>query len=326
MFARTEMQEMLGDLVARLLEAENAFEARHARLSGDIPDRLALWPTLADQGILGAAFDEAVGGFGGTMRDVAVVMAEVGRRLVVEPVLAAAVCGRVLAHCKMLDEIAAIVSGERVFALAHMESGDPFATLATNADADDAGYRLTGYKLAVRHADVAHAWLVTATLSGAPAVFLVEADAANVAIETFRLIDGSSAASLSFSGAPATLLGDTLLVDRALATALTGLAAEAAAIIRAANDATFSYLRTRSQFGVPLASFQALQHRAADMFMGAEEARALVDHAIDAIDAGASDAALLASAAKAGTDRVGFKAGHDAVQLHGGMAYPTNST
>jgi alkylation response protein AidB-like acyl-CoA dehydrogenase len=312
-FAITETQTMLGDMLGRLLDAESDFEARRHRLSGDSPERLALWRLLAEQGILGAAFPEACGGFGGTKRDLAVVMAEVGRKLVVEPVLMAAVCGRILQKGDETEEIARIIAGDRIYAFAHEEGFDPFVFPAVAADDD---HRLNGRKIAVRHGDIAGALIVSASLAGARACFLVEADAFGVDRDGYRLIDGSSAATITFNNTPARLIAGAEALDDALEWGLIGLAAEVSGIVAALNEATFSYLRTRQQFGVTLSSFQALQHRAADMFAAAEEIRALCGRAIDG--EGVADAAL-ASAAKALADDGGKRIGHDAVQLHGGM-------
>jgi alkylation response protein AidB-like acyl-CoA dehydrogenase len=311
--AITETQTMLRDMLSRLLDAEGDFEARRHRLSGDTPDRLALWPLFAEQGILGAAFPESFGGFGGTKRDLAVVMEEAGRKLLVEPLLAAALCGRILQSAGETEEIARIIAGDRIYAFAHEEGHDPFALPSVTAGDD---HRLNGCKIVVRHGDIADALIVSANLAGAPACFLVEANAVGIDREGYRLIDGSSAATITFTGTPARLIAGADALDDALEWGLIGLAAEVSGIVAALCEATFTYLRTRQQFGVSLSSFQALQHRAADMFTAAEEIRALCGRAIDA--EGDSSSALT-SASKALADEGGKRIGHDAVQLHGGM-------
>ncbi len=306
LFAADETQTMLGDMLARLLDERNAFDVRRQRLMTEPPERMALWPDLAEQGVLGAAFGEEQGGFGGTMRDLAVVMAQLGRSLAVEPVLATSLGGRLLT-----GDVPAIVAGSRVLALAHDEGHDPWALSATSAE----GGRLNGHKPVVRHADLAQALVVSA----ADGCYLVEAGADGLEIVPFRLIDGSSAASVTFQGTPARKIGDASACAELVARACIGLAAEACGIVDALNAATFAYLRTRQQFGVPLASFQALQHRAADMFAAGEELRVLTDRAIAALDAAAPNAHALAAAAKALADDAGKRVGHAAVQLHGGM-------
>jgi alkylation response protein AidB-like acyl-CoA dehydrogenase len=109
------------------------------------------------------------------------------------------------------------------------------------------------------------------------------------------------------------------MIEQVVTLQLAGLCAEAAGILRAACDETFAYLATRKQFGTPLAAFQALQHRAADMHIAAEEARVLAARVADLVDSGSPSAPLMAAAAKARVDDAARRAINDAVQLHGGM-------
>ncbi|MEC3909119.1 acyl-CoA dehydrogenase family protein [Sphingobium sp. CR2-8] len=316
-FARTETQQMFGDMLGRLLDVENDFEERRRRLSAEEPDRLALWPHLAEQGILGATVVEEAGGFGGSMRDIAVVMEEVGRKLVVEPVLASALCGAIL-HCAG-EDLSGLIAGEAITAFAHEEGYDPFALPGSKAVAVADGFCLTGRKLAVRHADLAHQFVVTATLDGEAGAFLVDAKAEGLVIDSFRMIDGASAATIELTNVAARRICGPDGIVEAIERGVIALAAEATGIMVALNAATYAYLGTRKQFGVPLATFQALQHRAADMHATAEEARVLTELAINAFDASRSDRSALASAAKALVDEAGRKIGHEAVQMHGGM-------
>jgi alkylation response protein AidB-like acyl-CoA dehydrogenase len=318
-FAETESQVMLADMATRVLAVQNEFEIRRRRLAAAPPDRLALWPSLAEQGILGAAVPESAGGFGGKMLDLAVLMQVIGARLVVEPVLASAVCGRVLLAAGDTEQLSAIIAGERILAFAHTEGFDPFAPLSSTATLTNDGFSLTGAKSTVRHADLAHCYIVSALHNGAPACFLVEAGAAGLSVEPFRLIDASSAAMLNFNATRARYLAGAEALADALLWTQTGLAAEVTGILDALNEITFTYLGTRKQFGVSLAAFQALQHRAADMYAAAEEARALTGRVIRAVDEVSPVRFALASAAKALTDEAGRKIGHEAVQMHGGM-------
>jgi alkylation response protein AidB-like acyl-CoA dehydrogenase len=315
-FAQTDTQHMLADMADRLLADHNDFETRRRRLEGNAPELLALWPVLAEQGILGAAFTEEAGGFGGSMRDLATVMQSVGRYLVVEPILATAIAGGLLLAAG--EEVTELIVGERVLAFAHDEGLDPFAPRRTAATRDGEGWRIDGTKIAVRHGDLAGGFVVTAQVEGTLACFAVEGEAAGISREAMRLMDASSAATLTLKAVLARRLDITPAVfDAALARALTGLAVETVAICEALCERTFAYLNTRKQFGMLLGGFQALQHRAADMLAAAESARVLTDRAIAAIDAGAG--LELASAAKALADDAGRLIGHEAVQLHGGM-------
>ncbi|WP_285021479.1 acyl-CoA dehydrogenase family protein [Novosphingobium sp. fls2-241-R2A-195] len=319
-FARTDTQRMLADMAGRLLAQRNEFEARRHRLAAAVPERMALWPDLAEQGILGAAFPEELGGFGGTMRDLATVMEAAGRHLLVEPLASGAVAGWLLAQAG--EPVEPLIGGERVVVLAHDEGLDSFAPRRVTAQADGAHWQLSGTKRAVRHADLADAWIVTAEIAGALACLLVEADAPSTRREPTRLIDGSSAATLHFDRTPARRLAiDAATIEQALARHACALAAESVAILGALCERTAAYLKTRKQFGVPLASFQALQHRLAEMMIATGSARALTERAIAALDAmgDTGGAGALASAAKALADDAGRLVGHEAVQMHGGM-------
>ena len=200
-FARTETQMMFGDMLGKILDAENDFEERRRRLSLPSPDRLALWPILAGQGILGAALPEEAGGFGGTMRDLAVAMEEIGRKLVVEPVLEAALSGQLL-HAGG-EDLASLISGETITVLAFEEGFDPFALPETKALAEGEAYRLHGRKPVVRHAELAHQFIATATVDGVAAAFLFDASDPGIVLDNFRMIDGTSAAAMELSNVAA---------------------------------------------------------------------------------------------------------------------------
>src|SRR3546814_15094563 len=109
-FAITDTQQMLAEMLERLLDAENEFEARRQRLAAATPARMALWPKFSEQGILGAGFAEEAGGFGGSIRDIAVVMEQAGRKLVVEPILSTTVCGRILQRAGYIEAVASIIA------------------------------------------------------------------------------------------------------------------------------------------------------------------------------------------------------------------------
>lgn len=321
MFATTETQKMMVEMADRLLARENEFEARRHRLAAPAPDRLALWPLLAEQGLIGALAADSIGGFGGSARDLASLMALAGKWLVVEPLLHGALCLDALTGAGDGDLAAKIIAGESTAVFAHQEASDPFAAPTCSIAASGAGLTISGTKTIVRHADLAQWLLVSGLLDGAPALVLVDAAQPGVSLETTRLIDGSSAATICFADVSATLLASNAgqLIKRLAALHLIGLCAEAAGVLRAACDETFAYLITRKQFGVPLASFQALQHRAADMQMWAEEARVLAARAADLFDGKSEASSLFAAAAKARIDDIARKVAGDAVQLHGGM-------
>jgi len=324
-------QRLLAESLRRFLQQENQFEHRRARLRAEPPQRMALWPGLADLGLIGAAFDEAHGGFAGDARTLAMIMAELGRSLAVEPFLGCAViAGRVLLHVTDADAatlIGELIAGERVCVLAHDAGHDPFGAPLPSAEQSGGELRLSGTVRGVRHADVAHEFLLSARLGGETVLLRLPRDSAGLRVETYRLMDAAGAADLQLDGVrlpPAARLRlaqpSADVIRDALEWGLLGLVAETAGIVEAANAATFGYLQTRKQFGAPLASFQALQHRAADMHIAAEEIGAALNLLVRAFEDPASTgrSALLA-AAKAVADSAGRRAGHDAIQLHGGM-------
>lgn len=321
MFAQTDTQQMTAEMADRLLAKKYDFESRRQRLAQKAPDRLALWPQLAEQGLIGALAIEDLGGFGGGARDLASIMALAGKRLVVEPLLHSALSLAALSAADPTGLAGALIAGEALAVFAHQEGSDPFAAPRCTFARHGQQLSISGVKLLVRHADLAQWFIVSGLLEGTPALALVEANQPGVRRHTTRLVDASSAATIHLDAAQGTQLaaGANPLLDRLIALQLTGLSAEAAGILRAACDETFAYLTTRKQFGVPLASFQALQHRAADMHIAAEEARVLAARAADLLDAASPGAALMAAAAKARIDEVARRAMNDAVQLHGGM-------
>ncbi len=327
-FAVTESQRMIADTIARLF-SDDGLESRRDRLSHNPPNRLALWPQLVENGVLGGFFPEEVGGFGGEARDVAVIFYEVGKALAVEPLFGALMASRILlsSYCENRDAlIEELISAEHIFVFAHVEAHDPYTAPSVRAVASDDGkWYLTGGKPVVRHGDVADRIIVTAQTEGGVGCFLVDVSEPGVAIEKLRLIDATGGANLELTDAPATEIiapGEAQqVIERALDWGLAALAAEVVGIMDVLNEQTREYLRVRKQFGVPLASFQALQHRAADMYVAGEEASVSLHMLIDALDGiDSSDAASARwSAMKMIVDKAGRKVGHEAMQLHGGM-------
>ena len=330
-FAVTEEQQQLADTLQRLLHETNDFESRRKRLGARVPDRLALWPRFAATGVIAAAFDEAHSGFAGDARTVAVVLSLLGESLAVEPYLAnAVIIGRILQHATASgtsDLIEESIAGSKILVLAHDSGTDPFTAPGVLAAGNVGEIMLTGTLRCVRHADVATGFLVPAVRDGLTSIYHLPCGSAGMSLTTYRLMDGAGAGDLDLRSVrpPASSMMTFDMAARdvlhdALEWGLLGLAAEAAGIIGALNRATFSYLNSRKQFGVPLGSFQALQHRAADMFIAAEEISAAVNYAIGALtnSTGVARSAAICSA-KVVADVAGRRVGHEAVQMHGAM-------
>ncbi|MFX1764309.1 acyl-CoA dehydrogenase [Paraburkholderia sp. A1RI-2L] len=336
-FQHTEDRRMLADTLNRFIAEQYGFDARDkiARSSeGFSPD---MWQRFAELGVIGALFDEAVGGFGGQGFDVAVVFESLGRGLVVEPFLDTLIVGRALAHAgseAQRARIASFIDGSQIAALAHDEPGSHYeaSRVVTRAEKHADGWVLQGAKGVVQHAEHAHVLLVSARVAGSEfdeagiALFLVPRDAKGVSVRGYGKIDGGRAAEVTLDHV--TLGADALVgaqdagfatLEHARGYGLLALASEAVGAMDVARDHTLEYLRTRKQFGVPIGSFQALQHRMADVLLEIEQARSAVINAAAAIDAPRVPRERALSAAKYSIGRIGARVAEEAIQLHGGI-------
>jgi alkylation response protein AidB-like acyl-CoA dehydrogenase len=245
---------------------------------------------------------------------------------------AAVVAGRVLEH--WADDSArktvleALMGGRLIVLLAHSPAPNTEARVSVKAVQSHAGTLLTGNITCVRHAQLAGSFLIPAKADdGSTQIYQVQRECPGLVLETYRMIDGAIAADIQLRDAaiPVTArmrfdADAQAVIHDALDWGILASVAETASILQALNHATFSHLMTRKQFGVPLGSFQALQHRAADMYIAAEETLAVVDEAIESFSSGPVRArSALVSAAKVVADNAARSVGDGAVQLHGGM-------
>ena len=339
-FDLTEEQQLLADSLKRYLANEYTMDARSKIADSPTGWSETVWAAFAEMGLLGVPFAEEHGGFGGTAVDVMLVMEALGEGLVVEPYwVNVGLAGRLIARAGTEAQqnriLPALIQGKQRLAFAHTERGARYDLAHVGARAKKAGtgYRLEGEKRAVLAGGAADTLIVSARTSGGatdPAgisLFLVERAAPGVTIKAYRTIDELRAADvwLSDVAVPATArLGDE---GRALpwiedaadyATAL--LCAEAVGAIRYANEATLEYLKTRRQFGVPIGSFQALQHRMVDMVISYEQARSMACLACVKVDtAPPAERRHAVSAAKIKVADACRHVSQEAVQLHGGM-------
>jgi alkylation response protein AidB-like acyl-CoA dehydrogenase len=224
-----------------------------------------------------------------------------------------------------------VCAGERVIAFAHDEGSRflPYA-VTTKAEPDGTGFRLTGEKTFVLDGHVADDFIVVARSSGAPearaglTLLLVPAHAPGVPVTRTQMVDSRNAARVRFSGTPAReIIGrpgaGAEVLDAVLDRAAIGLAAEMLGGIEEVFDRTIAYLKTRRQFGVPIGSFQALKHRAAQLFCEIELSKSIVRDALGAVDASRPDLSAVASVAKARTSDTFVAVTNEAVQMHGGV-------
>ncbi len=335
-FDLTDEQRMVADTVDRLLDKRYDANTRLALLDSEAGWSRELWQQYADLGLLGLPFGEQYGGAGMGVAELAVVMESFGRALVLEPYLATVVLGgQLVAAAGSPEHKAAILpgvsSGDLLLAFAYTERDARWSLtdLATVATQNAGGWTLSGEKIAVLGGDSADRLIVTARVAEGIGLFLV--DAGDVRRDPYSMQDGLRGADVLFAdtpaqplGAPAEALGHVRAVID-IATAV--LCAEAVGAMDRMLWLTVDYLKTRQQFGQPIAVFQALQHRASDMYVSLEQARSMALLARLALAADDVDERRRSvNAAKIQIDLSSRHIGQEAIQLHGGigmtMEYP----
>jgi pimeloyl-CoA dehydrogenase small subunit len=340
-FDLNEEQTLLADNVARLMKDRYGFENRKTYQATTHGFSEELWRRYAELGLLGLPFSEEDGGFGGGAVETMLIMEAFGRALALEPYLATVVLAggviRRAAGPELRAELAPqIAAGDLRLALAHSErqSGWDLFDVAASARKDGGGYVLNGEKGLVLHGDSADKLVVSARTAGGQreraglGLFLVDASAPGVARRGYPTQDGQRAAEITLTNVrvgPEAVIGDpenaASVIERVVDEAIAALCAEAVGAMSEAQTMTVEYLKTRKQFGVPIGSFQALQHRAADMVVALEQARSMMMFAT--MMAGEEDAAARAKAISAAKAQIGRSAkfiGQQATQLHGGIA------
>jgi pimeloyl-CoA dehydrogenase small subunit len=339
-FEFSEEQRLLKDSVERLLKDRYDFEQRKAYMAEPHGFGRALWKQYADLGLTGLPFDEQHGGSGGGPVETMIVAEAFGRALALEPYLATVVlAGGLLRHAgsqKQRDAILPKVGeGSMLLAFAHAERQARYdlADVATTAKRDGAGYVLDGNKSLVLNGDAADKLIVSARVAGnrrdrdGLALFIVDAAAPGVTRREYATVDGLRAADVTLANVKAgaeAVLGEVgkayALIERVADEAIAALCAEAVGAMAAMHELTLEYLRTRKQFGVPIGSFQVLQHRAVDMFVALEQARSMAMLAtMMTAEPDARERRKAISAAKVQIGRSGRIVGQGAVQLHGGI-------
>ncbi len=336
-FEHTEDRRMLADTLDRFIAEQYDFAKRDVIARSDTGFSPDMWASFAELGIVGALFSEEDGGFGGGGFDISVVFQSLGRGLVVEPFLGALMVGRAIGAAGTEAQktlLGGLIDGSTVAALAHDEPAGhhDLARVATRAERKGQGWVLNGAKAVVQQAEQAGLFLVSARTGGADdaeqgiSLFLVKKDAPGLSLRGYRNIDGGRAAELVLDQVQiddAALLGAEgaghAVLERAVGYGLLALCAEAVGAMDVAKDATLEYLRTRKQFGVPIGSFQALQHRMADLLLEIEQARSAVINAAAAIDAERLPRERALSAAKYTIGRIGTRVAEECIQLHGGI-------
>lgn len=338
-FNFSDEQRQFRDSLERYVRQAYGFEKRREIIRSERGYSPEVWQQLAEIGALAIALPEAHGGFGGGAFDTQLVMEALGRGIVVEPYLATVVLGAGLiadagSAAQQAELLPQVAGGELLLALAHGEPGSRYelANVATTARRDGSDYVLDGRKAVVLHGDVADRILVSARTRGAArdadgvSLFLVDAQAAGLTRLGYPTQDGQRAAELTLSKVrvpQSALIGTEHAalpaIEKAQDRAIAALCAEAVGNMAALIEATVGYLKTRKQFGVAIGSFQALQHRAVDMYLHAEQARSMAYLAAAKLDASPDERRQAISAAKVLVNQSARFVGQQAIQLHGGI-------
>ena len=325
-FNFSDDQQQLRDAVAKWVEKGYDFERRRKIEAEGGFDRAA-WNKLAELGLAGLYIPEDEGGLGMGPVEGMVVMEELGRGIVLEPLAQSLIAGAVLAgHADAATKQAwlpRIASGEALVVLAYQEKKARWRLDVCAATAKKAGdgYTVHGTKGLVPAGDQADAYLVPAQLDGRIALFLVERSADGVAARGYVTQDGSRAAEVVFDNAAAVLVAaDGLpVLEHAVDIGIAATCAEGVGVMDRTLELTVEYMNTRKQFGVPIASFQALRHRVADMKMQLELARSMSYYASLKLNAPAAERRQAMARAKYQLGVAMRFVGQQSVQLHGGI-------
>jgi alkylation response protein AidB-like acyl-CoA dehydrogenase len=331
-FELSQEQQLLADTFKRFAANDYTFEARTRIVASPAGWSEKVWASLAEMGLLGLPFPAEHDGFGGSALDVMIVMETIGEALIVEPYLPTVGLGgqfvlRGASPAQQKRLLPAIAQGECRMAFAHTEPGARYdlGQVGLRARREGDGFVLDGDKRVVLHGAAADVLVVSARTAGQGtdrhgiSLFLVDRTAPGVTVKEYRTIDELRAADVSLRGvavprdALVGLEGAGLpLIEEVVDYATALHCAEAVGGIRYANDTTLEYLKTRRQFGVPIGTFQALQHRMVDMVISYEQARSMAY-------LGAAERRRVVSAAKIKVADACRHVSQESVQLHGGM-------
>lgn len=330
---------MVRDSLTRLVRETYDYETRNGVIASESGWRPEIWAQLAELGLFGMPFSEDDGGFGGGAVDSMIVMEEFGKGLVVEPYVPTVVCaGGFLKHAgtaaQKEEHIGGIVDGSQIFAFAYAEPRGRYdlADLETTAKKSGSGYVLNGQKAVVIGAPWATHLVVTARTSGSQrdrsgvSVFVVDKNADGVVTRDYPTVDGRRASEVYFENVSVpseALIGEEdnglPLIELVTDEAIAAQCAEACGAMKVAHALTIDYAKQRKQFGVPIASFQVLQHRMVDMFTEYEQSVSMTYLATLRLGEDEAARKQAVSAAKVRIGQAAHHIGREAIQIHGGM-------
>ncbi|WP_296448523.1 acyl-CoA dehydrogenase family protein [Rhodoferax sp. UBA5149] len=325
-FDFSDDQEQLRDAVRKWVDKGYSFERRRTAVKAGGFSREA-FAEIAGLGLCGLYIPEAHDGMGMGPVEGMVAMEELGRGIVLEPLAQSLIAGGVLSgyapEALKSAWLPKVASGEALVVLAYQERAARYRldVCAAKATPAPAGWTLVAAKSIVAVGDQADAFIVPATVDGKLALFLVERTASGVATRGYGTQDGSRAAELTLTNAPATLitLDGLTALEHAVDIGIAATCAEAVGVMDKTMAITAEYMNTRKQFGVVISSFQALRHRAADMKMQLELARSMSYYAALKLNAPAPERRAAMARAKYQLGNSMRFVGQQAVQLHGGI-------
>jgi len=339
-FAITEEQSLLQDSVAKFIDNDYDFEKRMKHSESELGYSAEDWQEFANLGWTAVPFPEEDGGLDGGPVELMLIMEQFGRGLVVEPylasiVLAGGVLKRTADEAQKADWLMPLIEGSKTGALAYLEPQSRYrlADVALSASKDGDDYVLNGEKGVVLNGATADVLVVSARTAGGQkdedgiSLFVLAADSDGVKRRGYATVDGQKGAEITFGNVrvpAAQRLGEEgkgfPVLQSVLQEATLAVCAEAVGIMEKLNHKTLEYTKSRVQFGVPIAAFQALQHRMVEMFMLYEQTKSLLLWAVMAQESEDADEARRAiSAIKYQVGTAGRQVGEEAVQLHGGM-------
>ncbi|MEQ9695874.1 acyl-CoA dehydrogenase [Shimia sp. SDUM112013] len=328
MILLTEEQKMVRDMAAGFLAEKASVQALRTQRDAGRTGNPALNGEMAEMGWFGMLTSEAAGGVDMGAQAAGLVAEEMGRNLTTSPFLSSAVmAATVLRSVEETEWAGRIASGEAVVALAmdeHIKHRPDM--IGTRAEASGNGFVLNGTKRFVCDGGAADRLIVTAMTEDGMALLLLDPSTGGVQVDPVKTLDNRDAANLTLDAVQvdgAALLARGEDAEAALGAALrVGRAVGAAELVGVSKEAaerTVAYLKERKQFGVTLSRFQALQHRAADLYTQIQTTEAVIAAALKAIDAGEDEAERLSRVAKAKAAKTASLAVREAVQMHGGI-------
>jgi alkylation response protein AidB-like acyl-CoA dehydrogenase len=338
-FNLSEEQSLLRDSIERFVADKYSFNERRKLIYSERGYSDKHWQLFAEMGWLALPFEAQYGGFDGTAVDVAIVMEALGRALVLEPYLSTVIMGGGLvvaagSAAQKEDIIPQIIAGKVTLACAYLEPQSRFnpADVETTAENTAGGFVLNGRKSVVYQGRSADKLIVSARSHGSTraeegiSLFILDQDLPGVNRKDFKTLDGQWASDFSFTDVE--LQSSALLgaegqafpaIEHTLDRVISAVSAEAVGAMASANEITREYIQVREQFGVPIGSFQVLQHRWVDMHMEAEMAKSMSDVLAMRLRDVDEDSTSMVAATKVRVGKSALVVGQGAIQLHGGI-------